>query len=136
VRLARQGENTLDATPTSGPTRHLARAVLDPFVVVLLVLSLVSAVTNDPAGVVVIGALAVVSCGLRISQEYRADKAAAALRALTATTTTVTRRARPGADPMSREVPTDQLVPGDIVNLAAGDAVPADLVGAENTVTT
>jgi P-type Mg2+ transporter len=127
LRLLRHGENVLNAVPAAGPLTLLAGAVLDPFVVVLLALGVVSALTGDLPAVAVIGLLAVVSCGLRASQEYRADKAAAALRALTATTTTVLRRARPGSPPLAREVPTDQLVPGDIVALTAGDAVPADI---------
>src|SRR5262249_32363661 len=126
-RLARYGDNALPAAAQPSRLSHLAKAVADPFVVVLLLLAVVSAATRDGAGMVVIAVLAVISCGLRVGQEYRAGKAAAALRALTATTATVLRRARPGAPALAREVPTDQLVPGDVVALAAGDVVPADL---------
>src|SRR5689334_5018712 len=113
ARLARYGDNIPPAERSRGALGHLFRAMVDPFVVVLSLLGVVSAVTGDWAGVVVIAVLAVISCGLRVGQEYRAGKAAAALRALTATTTTVLRRAREGARALAREVPTDQLVPGD-----------------------
>jgi P-type Mg2+ transporter len=105
----------------------LLGTLADPFVLVLLFLGVVSAATGDLAGLAVICVLAIMSCGLRIRQEYRADRATAALRAMVATTTTVLRRAEPTAPPLAREVPTDQLVPGDVVQLAGGEIVPADL---------
>ncbi|GAA2359683.1 magnesium-translocating P-type ATPase [Dactylosporangium salmoneum] len=127
-RLARQGDNVLSAMSAHSPLAHLTRAVLDPFVVVLVLLGVVSALTGDIPGIALIGALAAISCALRVRQEYRADRAAAALQGMAATTTTVLRRARPGAAAIAREVPTDQLVPGDVVRLAGGDVVPADLL--------
>ncbi|MEV8516512.1 magnesium-translocating P-type ATPase [Dactylosporangium sp. NPDC051484] len=127
-RLARDGDNALPPTPARGPLAHLMRAVLDPFVVVLVLLGVVSALTGDIPGIALIGALAAISCALRARQEYGADRAAAALRDVAATTATVLRRARPGAAAIAREVPTDQLVPGDVVRLAGGDIVPADLL--------
>ena len=116
--------------PATTPRRWLGqalRAARDPFVGVLLGLAAVSAVIGNPASVCLIGALAVVSCALRLRQEARSARAAAALQALAGTTATVSRRAADGADPVLREVPVDQLVPGDIVQLSADGLVPADL---------
>ena len=58
---------------------------------------------------------------LRFVQEARADDAAAKLKAMISVTATVIRDGQP------REVPLGQLVPGDVVHLAAGDMIPADL---------
>jgi Mg2+-importing ATPase len=127
ARLDICGENVPPAESWPGLATTFGRASLDPFVVALLLLGTVSALTDDLPAVTVITVLAAISCGLRIGQEYRARRAAAALRVSVATTTTVVRRAWAGAAPVAREVPTDQLVPGDLVRLAAGDAVSADL---------
>ncbi len=127
ARLASHGDNTLVAPTATSRAWRLLGTLTDPFVLILLFLGVVSAATGDLAGVAVICALAVASCGLRFRQEHRADRAAAALRAMVATTTTVLRRAEAGAPPLAREVPTDQLVVGDVVQLSAGEIVPADL---------
>jgi Mg2+-importing ATPase len=127
ARLDMSGENTPATISQRGLIAALGWALLDPFVMVLLFLGAVSALTGDLPAVVVIMVLAAVSCGLRVGQEHRAAKAAAALRVVTANTTTVVRRARARVAPLAREVPTDQLVPGDVVRLGAGDAVSADL---------
>jgi P-type Mg2+ transporter len=127
ARLARFGDNAIPADGQPGWAGRVAAAVRNPFVLILICLTVVSAATGDEYGAAVITAMAVISCALRVRQEYRSDRAAAALRAMVATTATVVRRARPGAPPLAREVPVDQLVPGDVVRLAAGDMVPADL---------
>jgi len=127
ARLARHGENSLPPPPrTSRPVR-LLRALADPFVLTLLGLGSVSAGTGDLRAAAVIGTLALTGGALRVAQEHRAGRAAPALRATLATTTTVLRQASAGAPPVPREVPTDQLVPGDVVRLAGGDLVPADV---------
>ena len=100
----------------------------NPFVMILSCLTLVCAATGDLDGAVVIGAMVVISCALRVRQEYQSGLAAAALQATVATTATVVRRACASAGPCAREVPVDQLVPGDLVLLAAGDLVPADVL--------
>ena len=127
ARLAEHGENAIapGRVPSWGG-RALA-AVRNPFIVVLLCLALVSAVTGDLDGAAVITAMALISCLLRGRQEYRSDRAAAALRAMVASTATVLRRAADGRPGIARELPVDQIVPGDIVQLLAGDMVPADL---------
>ncbi|MDJ1134328.1 cation-transporting P-type ATPase [Streptomyces iconiensis] len=126
-RLARYGENTFPGRRTPSWPARLAHAMRDPFTAVLLCLGLVSAVIASWGTACVIAVLVVVSGALRASGEYRADRSLATLGALLPTTATVRRRATEDAPPETREVPVDQLVPGDVVRLGPGDLVPADL---------
>ncbi|AXI78726.1 magnesium-translocating P-type ATPase [Peterkaempfera bronchialis] len=127
-RLLRYGENVVAARrPASWPWL-LAHSLRDPFTAVLLCLGLVSAAVAAWATACVIAILVGVSCVLRAGGEHRADRSTAALRELVATTATVQRRAADGTSaPPSREIPVDQLVPGDVIRLGPGDMVPADL---------
>lgn len=126
-RLGVHGPNLLPARgATSWPLR-LARSVRDPFTAVLLALGVVSAAVASWGTAGVILALVVVSCVLRSHGEYRAERAMAQLQDLVATTVSVRRRAGPGAAPVVREVPVDEIVPGDVVRLGPGDLVPADV---------
>ncbi len=127
ARLLRDGDNAIAAGPQPAWGARLLAAARNPFIVILIILTAVSAATGDLGGAAVITVMVVASCLLRIRQEYRSDRAAAALRAMVAATATVIRRARAGSPPVAREVPVDQLVPGDVVHLVAGDMVPADL---------
>ncbi|GLW97670.1 magnesium-translocating P-type ATPase [Microtetraspora sp. NBRC 16547] len=127
-RLLRCGENTVAARTPASWTRRLARSLRDPFTMVLLCLGLVSAAIASWATACVIVLLVVVSCVLRSGGEYRADRSIAALRELVATTATVRRRASETAASLSREIPVDQLVPGDVIRLGPGDLVPADVL--------
>ena len=65
--------------------------------------------------------MVVLGVALRFIQESRADNAAAKLKAMISVTATVVRDGQP------RELPLGHLVPGDVVQLAAGDMIPADL---------
>ena len=127
ARLARYGDNAVTSARPPHWSWQLFRTARDPFAVVLSCLAAVSAVIGDLPGTAVIGSLVAVSCLLRLHQERRSGRAAAALQALVAATAAVTRRATAGATPVTREVPVDQLVPGDIVQLAPSDVIPADL---------
>ncbi|MEU4352475.1 magnesium-translocating P-type ATPase [Streptomyces sp. NPDC023838] len=127
ARLARDGENVLPTRrPPSWPVR-LVRSLRDPFTAVLASLAVVSALVAAWGTAAVIAVLVAVSCALRAAGEYRADRSAAGLRELVATTATVVRRAGPDAEPAPREIPVDQVVVGDVVRLGPGDLVPADL---------
>lgn len=126
-RLTRFGENTLPARrPVPRPRRFLL-TLRDPFTSVLLCLGLVSALVGAWGTAAVTSVLAVVSCLLRSAQEQRADRATASLHDLVATTATVLRRSGPDAPARARELPVAELVPGDVIRLAPGDLVPADV---------
>ncbi|MEF3114563.1 magnesium-translocating P-type ATPase [Streptomyces chrestomyceticus] len=121
-RLLRYGDNTVPERRPAGRSWRFVRSLRDPFTTVLLCLALVSAAVASWGAACVIAVLVVVSAVLRSSGEYRAERSTAALRELIATTATVQRR--PGT---TREIPVDQLVPGDVIRLGPGDLVPADL---------
>ncbi|MGW1074321.1 HAD-IC family P-type ATPase [Streptomyces sp. NPDC002537] len=126
-RLARHGENVFPGRRPASWPRRFAHSLRDPFTAVLFCLGLVSAVLSAWGTACVIAILVAVSCALRSTGEHRADRSAAALRELIATTATVRRRPTADAEPLTRELPVDELVPGDVVLLAPGDLVPADL---------
>ncbi len=92
----------------------------NPLVLVLLAASVVAAFLKDVTDFVLIGAIVLLSVTLDFIQEYRAGRAAERLRSQVAVHATVQRAG------LRREVPVAELVPGDVVLLAAGDLVPAD----------
>ncbi len=99
------------------------RGVANPFSAVLIVLAALSGVTGDTRTTVVIGAMIVLSAVLRVVQEHRSHRAAAELTALVRTRASVLRA--DGEEPV--ELLMDDLVPGDIVHVSAGDMIPADV---------
>jgi P-type Mg2+ transporter len=119
-RVTRYGPNTA-ATVRHLPLwlQFLAR-FRSPLVIILLVASGLSAATGDVASFVVVVTIVTISITLDFVQEVRAQNAVEALRRSVAVQATVRR------DGASLSVPIDQLVPGDIVELIAGDLVPAD----------
>ncbi|MFE7166135.1 magnesium-translocating P-type ATPase [Streptomyces sp. NPDC057616] len=126
-RQARVGPNVLPGRRESSWPRALGRSLRDPFTAVLLCLGLVSAAVASWGTACVILLLVAVSCALRASGEHRADRSMAGLRRLVATTATVLRRDGEDLPPDVREIPVDELVPGDVIRLGPGDLVPADV---------
>lgn len=111
------------------------RTFLNPFILILLFLVLVMFFTDvvfidpgdspDYTGVATIGIMVLVSATLRFWQEYRSTRAAQVLQAMVSTTAAVTRNV--DGTPVTGELPIEQIVRGDIVQLAAGDMIPADV---------
>lgn len=127
-RLARDGINEVSHEKPPHWSRQLLRAFKNPFIIVLLVLAGVQLFTDssDLTGPAIIAVMVGISVLLSFTQEYRSSKAAEKLKAMVRNTATVTRRASDGHSERI-EVPVGELVAGDIVHLAAGDMVPADL---------
>ncbi|MBF0512284.1 MAG: magnesium-translocating P-type ATPase, partial [Candidatus Omnitrophica bacterium] len=92
-----------------------------PLVLLLVIIAGVTFWTGDPVSGSIIGFLAVLSVFLGFFQEYRAGKEAERLSEMVRATATVCRNGKP------KEIPIKQIVPGDIVDLFAGDMIPADL---------
>ena len=120
-RLARYGPNVVASDERHTRLRLLLRACLNPLVLLLAVLAIVSLATGDVRAAAVMTVMIVLGISLRFAQEARADAAAEKLRAMIRVTATVLRAGRPVEEPLAR------LVPGDVVHLCAGDMIPADV---------
>jgi Mg2+-importing ATPase len=127
-RLDRDGLNEVTHEKPPHWALQLLLAFKNPFIVVLLVLAGVELATDrsDLTGPIIIGVMVAISVGLNFFQEFRSSQAAEKLKAMVRNTATVTRQASDGHSEQI-EVPVVELVVGDIVHLAAGDMVPADL---------
>ncbi|SER04782.1 Mg2+-importing ATPase [Solimonas aquatica] len=120
-RLREHGANEIGQERPLRWYEHLWACYRNPFNLLLSLLALVSYFTQDLKAAVVIGSMVVFSTALRFVQEARSNHAAEKLRAMVQSRATVLRDAR------AQELPLSQLVPGDIVQLSAGDMIPADL---------
>ncbi len=108
-----------------GKGRSLVRMVFDQFadfmILVLLAAALVSGIVGEATDTIAIVVIVLLNAALGVFQEYRAERAMAALRRMAAPHATVRR------DGLTRQLPTQHIVPGDLVLLEAGNVVPADL---------
>jgi Mg2+-importing ATPase len=120
-RLHEYGPNVIAGEEIHPLLQLLGKALVNPLVILLLVLAAFSFATGDARAGTVMLSMVVLGVVLRFVQEARADKAAAKLRAMISVKATVLRDGQP------REEPIGRLVPGDIVELSAGDMIPADI---------
>lgn len=127
----RFGSNAITQQEGESTIKRIATAFINPFTVVLFALAGISFVTDivvaapeerDVTTVAIILTMVFISGLLRFIQEYRSDKAAERLKAMVKTTTNVLR-----AGCGKIEISLEEVVVGDIVYLAAGDMVPADV---------
>ena len=121
-RLEEYGENRVDAQKPTPAWLLFIEGFKDPFVLVLAALAIVSFVTSDYEAAIVMLVMILASVIITFVQEYRSQKASLALKELIENTCAVTRDGR------TKEIPMDEVVPGDIVTLATGDMIPADAV--------
>ncbi len=130
-RLTRFGRNELAHEAVSPWYRQLLAAFVDPFIGILIALAVTSLLTEvilappaeqDMTSVIIIAVMISISVGLTFAQEYQASHAADELLRLVQHTATVQREGTG-----RHAVATTELVPGDIVHLAAGDIIPADV---------
>jgi P-type Mg2+ transporter len=94
---------------------------VNPLVIVLLIIGAFSLFFGEKISAILVGLMAIMSVVLSFVQEYRASKAAEKLSEMVRTTATVRRNGK------AREISIRAIVPGDVVDLFAGDMIPADL---------
>jgi Mg2+-importing ATPase len=119
-RLETHGPNTIVEHHDAGVAHLLLRQFASPLVLILVAGAVVSAALRDWLDAEIIVAIVLGSGLLGFTQEYRASAAVAGLRARLAL---MVRARRDGS---VQTVPAATLVPGDVVELAAGNLVPAD----------
>jgi P-type Mg2+ transporter len=132
ARLASVGPNLIAKEGRPSIVKELWGCAKSPLNALLLSLAAVSYFLGDLRSAVVIATMVVLAIATAFIQEHRSNDAAAKLRAMVKTTASVKRRgaAVPAGEDQSNgfsEIPMEQLVPGDIVRLSAGDMIPADL---------
>ena len=125
------GENELTKGQEDSIVKKIYESIINPFTVILLLIALVSLVTNvwlakpgqeDPTTFIIIVVLVLLSGSIRFVQELRSDKAANNLSRMIVNTVTVVREGK------EQEIPITELVVGDIIRLSAGDMLPADVL--------
>ncbi|HUI11267.1 MAG TPA: magnesium-translocating P-type ATPase [Bacteroidota bacterium] len=120
-RLEQHGPNEVAQEVHHGWLFRLLITLRNPLVILLSALATISYVTGDVRAGTVMLMMVILGVLLRFVQEKRADTAAAKLKAMIKVTATVIREGQ------QAEIPLSRLVPGDVVALAAGDMIPADI---------
>ena len=120
-RLAEHGANAFATHQRSGWWQLIWNQFRDFMILVLIVAAIVSGVVGEARDAIAILVIVLLNAVVGVVQEYRAERALEALRSLVVPTARVRRGGR------AVTIATRDLVPGDIVFLAAGSAVPADI---------
>ncbi len=120
-RRAAHGPNSIPPPPRRGAVRRFAAQFHNVLIYVLLVAGAITALIGHAVDSAVILGVVLINAVIGFVQEGRAEDALAAIRGMLSSTARVLR------DGERRELAADLLVPGDVVLLAAGDRVPADL---------
>ena len=124
-RLAEYGPNKLKEGEKTPLWVKFLDELKDPMIIMLIVAAVISGITAAYSGesfadVIIIMVVVIINAVLGVYQENKAEKAIDALEQMTKATAKVIR------DGKQSTIESDRLVPGDIILLEAGDAVPAD----------
>ena len=124
-RLKKFGRNKLKEGKHVTVLEMFLKELADPMIIILIVAAVISGITaiyaNESfADVIIIMSVVLINAVLGVVQESKAEKAIKALQEIAAATSKVIRGGK------QITIKSDELVPGDIIVLEAGDAVPAD----------
>ena len=121
ARLLAHGRNALPAPAGRGIAGIIVAQFADFMIMVLIAAAIISGLVGDAQDTIAIIVILILNAAIGSAQEYRAEKAMAALRQMAAPSARVRR------DGEVLTLPAEELVPGDVVLLEAGNIVPADL---------
>src|SRR5690348_2592162 len=119
-RLVQHGPNEPSPAKHTAPLFQLLSLLLNPLAITLLAASGLSAALGEVINASIIITMVLLSVALNFIQTYRSQKAVDSIRKEVAPTANVLR------DGQWNEIPRREIVPGDVIKLAAGDLVPAD----------
>jgi Ca2+-transporting ATPase len=120
-RLEQYGPNELTHKKGPGVFQMFIEQLKDYMIVILMIASVVSIVVGEYTDSIIIIAIVIINAVLGVSQEYRAEKALAALKKMSAPNANVIRNG------VAMTVSSGEIVPGDVVVLETGDYIPADV---------
>lgn len=120
-RLEEYGHNEPAKKEKRSIFKQICLKFLNPLVIVLIIIAGFSVFFGQQVNALIVSLMAILSVVLSFIQEYRANRAAEKLSAMVRTSATVYRNGK------QREVHIQEIVPGDIVDLFAGDMIPADI---------
>ncbi len=121
TRLSEYGPNELVEKKKRTPLMMFIGQFADFMIIVLIAAAVISGIIGEPADAIAIAVIVILNAALGFSQEYRAERAMAALKKMAAANAIVVR------DGETSTIPSSELVPGDVVRLEAGNIVPADM---------
>ena len=121
IRLAETGPNILPEWHKPGPLLIFLHQFKSPFIYVLFVAAIVSLGLGQTVNAIFITIVLLINALIGTIQEYAAERAAAALKKMVPSRTTVIRNGK------AIKIDTASVVPGDLVLLVSGDKLPADL---------
>ncbi len=119
-RLKEHGRNTLARPKRHGLLTDILERLVNPLVIQLLIICAISFAMGDLKSAIVVGGMILLSVLLSYVQERRSSRAAEELQRLVRAAAVVLREGK------ECEIPLAEIVPGDIVVLAAGSIIPAD----------
>ncbi|SPD73104.1 Calcium-transporting ATPase [uncultured Desulfobacterium sp.] len=125
-RLKKYGYNQLKTEEKISPLALLIAQFKNVLIIILLIAIVLSALVGEVVDAAIIAVIVVFCAVLGFIQEYRAERALEALKKMLSPTITVLRAEK------EQEIPSKELVPGDILLLEAGDRIPADARLIEN----
>ena len=120
-RLNEYGKNKLDEGQRKSLVVRLLGQMADPMVFVLIAAAVISGAVGEIADMIIILSVVILNSVLGVIQEGKAEKAIEALQQMSSPYSKVRRNGR------VLQVKSEDIVPGDIVLLEAGDSIPADM---------
>ncbi len=120
-RIIQYGENIIKKEKTRTPIKIFFNQFTDFMILILIAAAIISGIVGEPIDAIAILVIVLLNALIGFFQEYRAEKALAALNKMAEPMTVVLR------DQMLKAIKSSLIVPGDIVSLETGNIVPADI---------
>ena len=120
-RLDKHGKNQIEDTNKKSILQIILSQLSDFMILILIAAAIISGIVGDLTDTIIILAIVILNAVVGFIQEYRAEKAMEALKNMAANHARILREGK------MKDIPSSDLVPGDVVVLEAGNVIPADI---------